>query len=339
MSTKVILPSGGAAVAADDEQCAAYFGLVRGTPAEAVRAAMSVMLAAAADDVEAIADVFVARIHSRDCRDGKGERQLAVDMMLALANLGYPATCARLVSELPTFGSWRDLTAIVGTFHDAVDGSAEAMLRDAALNTFRRQLIDVDANAEKPSLAAKWAPREKTASDKAAALLARRCFGDKEGASALAAYRRLVASLNKRLKTPEVLMCSGRYAELEPRHLPAALLKRSRKALLNEQLNGGGIRKADDGDRMECRERLLEVLADKSGKRKRVNGAAVQPHELVADYVRAWFAGEAGGAIEPDAVLEAQWEDTVERLRKELRKKLILVHCTALDSGWPKGAA
>lgn len=320
LSTKVLLPSGGAAVTSTDDKLAIFFSLVRGSKAEDVHSALSVLVAGAAEDVDALADIFVLWFYTRDVRgSGKGERALAHDMTLALARMGYPETVARLVSVLPEFGSWRDVTALMMATIDAAEGSVEAILRTAATEALRSRL-ETDQKANHPSLAAKWAPREGSASNKAAALLATVLFPTH--ASAKKAYRKLVAGLNRKLNTPEVAMCDKRYRDLEPSHLPATCLKKSRHALLNELKPTKGksptLRFPDDEDRMACREKLLEVLARKTGKR--VHGAAADADTLVSGYIETALTGSPAVA---DPVIEAQWADLLSTMQGPCEKSTV----------------
>ena len=136
--SKLLLPSGGAGIASDDEKLAVFFDRVRGTKTEEVQAAVSVRIAAAGGSKEDLADIFALWLYTRDVRgSGKGERALAQNMNLSIARLGFPATACRLVSLLPEFGSWRDVTALLMATVKATDGSVEAKLRGAALEALR----------------------------------------------------------------------------------------------------------------------------------------------------------------------------------------------------------
>jgi len=66
----------------------------------------------------------------------------------------------------------------------------------------------------------------------------------------MALYRRLVAGLNRRLKTVETFMCSGRWAEIDHSIVPIRARKKYCRAFLNLNSN-------KDPDRIACRENFL----------------------------------------------------------------------------------
>lgn len=219
-------------------------------------------------------------------------------------------------------------------------------LRDALLDTYAKQLIADSAALKRGdlaaiTLAAKWAPREcQKRFKRVAKLLALRMFPlpnmlgpqfsvplakcatksdscgppsmtlEKKLASAAryskTCYRKIVADLNRALKTPEVSMCEGEWADLEPCALPAACLRTKRRALLNKPRmrrsgapppqNASAKERSHDPDRTACAAKLTTHLAG-GGK---VHGRTINVHKLVIDAMRA---------TSPDLVIEAQWAD------------------------------
>lgn len=227
---------------------------------------------------------------------------------------------------------------------DAV--SAINALRDALLDTFAKQLrADLVAlkrdDCATITLAAKWAPREcQKRYKRVAKLLALWMFPnpdmmrkhflvpldkcttkhDADGPSIMTVeemlasatryaktkYRMLVADLNRALKTPEVLMCEGEWADLVPSALPAACLRTKRRALLNKPrirsrggpnpLNASADARSDEPDRIQCAAQLTTHLA-RGGN---VHGCTINVHSLVNDAMKS---------DTPEIVTEAQWVD------------------------------
>jgi stress response protein SCP2 len=322
---KVITPLGGTAVVSQDESLSAYFALTRGTTEETVKQVVSKLVESAKGDPEKMVDVFALWMHTRDSRGGKGERLIAEQMFFELME-HYPKTTMRLLRLLPeTYGSWKDINSILArvstssTTAELQVGSTEQLIQSEALSMYRERLL-LDEDSETPSLAGKWAPREKKKDHKVAKALAKVCFP--ESAQANKDYRKLVSGLNAKLSTPEVAMCGHNWQSINPTAIPAKCLTTKRKAFLNQKLKGTGDRFPDDADRVECSKKMKEAMKSKTGKS--VHGAAVQPHELVKDYITALMKCTGGDnnktmmEVESDIVVEAQWRDMVKTLRKDL---------------------
>ena len=123
-------------------------------------------------------------------------------------------------------------------------------------------------------------------------------------------YRKLVAGLNREINTAEIMMCDpeGKWKHLVPSAIPARCLKIHRKAFFNKTKTGE--QRSDKYDRKTCAENFEKHIQEciKDPTKKRVHGKNLQPHEMVKEY----FAGD----YKDDLVLEAQWIDLRENLKK-----------------------
>ena len=123
-------------------------------------------------------------------------------------------------------------------------------------------------------------------------------------------YRKLVAGLNREINTAEIMMCDpeGKWKHLVPSAIPARCLKIHRKAFFNKTKTGE--QRSDKYDRKTCAENFEKHIQEciKDPTKKRVHGKNLQPHEMIKEY----FAG----AYKDDLVLEAQWIDLRENLKK-----------------------
>ena len=80
--------------------------------------------------------------HTRDIKNGKGERKVSRELFLCLYEY-FPKTLEMLVSKIPEYGYWRDLSEIL--LDISVDLKKYGQLKEIILNTFIEQLrIDWD---------------------------------------------------------------------------------------------------------------------------------------------------------------------------------------------------
>ena len=262
--------------------------LVRGAEAADLdRLVRAVMAAPTALTLE---DMFVLAFHTRAVRGGKGERQLFTELLRSLEAC-RPELTADLLDLVPQFGSWSDLCRLA---------EACPALKARAVSLFKSQLerdaADAEAGAGSISLASKWAPREGKAGHALAVELARALFP--ASPARLQAYRKLVTALNARLKTVEVLMCAGRWADIAPAAVPGRAGKLYSRALLNlvGTKRAGESVKAEDreklrcpenADRMACRERFVQHFERAREGQAVVHGAdTLFPHEVVRKAAR-----------------------------------------------------
>ena len=99
--------------AAGDFRVQLFFQLVRGCSAERIRALVNAVLAEAEaqKSAEHVADLFLVAFQTRNCRGGKGEKQLFYILMSELLQ-HYPQTCLRVAELIPRHGYWKDLFQI-----------------------------------------------------------------------------------------------------------------------------------------------------------------------------------------------------------------------------------
>ncbi len=285
--------------------------LVRGVDKEDLVTGMDAVLAAGH-----VADAFVLTAHARNVRGGKGERDVAGWLLRYLWS-ARPAEADMVLELWPRYGCWGDL------FRIAEEKGSPVSFRNAVVKMARDQLrTDAETpEGESISLCAKWAPRERSGSDrkhKGGGLLhdlAAALFPDE--AAPLRAYRQLVATLNRRLGTLETRMSAGEWDAIRPGTVPGRAGKLYGRALLNlvstKGLRGpedrGALRCPDDAARMACRDRFLAHLrAVKEGRARMNGGATVFPHEIVK---KAWSEG-ATLTSEEKVQLSALWRTIVE---------------------------
>jgi hypothetical protein len=326
-----------------DARIDAFFKFVRGLSREGVERHVAAILAQAAraEDAETAADAFVLWAQTRDVRGGKGERDLARWTLVALA-LRYPATAVALVPLIPEFGSWRDVVSLLET------EGVPMPLKKALVELYSARLSHDAKEGTDPTLAAKWAPREKSGQKPVALLLATALFpGDK---AALPKYRKLISSICETLDVAERKMCAGEWADIKPGGVPARCLKIHRAAFMNEKKNRNRNRNRNKNndeeepalrseleDRVQCAKNFTEhaLAAAKDPKKASMHGRVLHPHEMVKEYMYSRNNKE-------DCILEAQWVNLRESLREEmpaLGKMVPIVDVSGSMGGTPMEVA
>jgi hypothetical protein len=144
----------------------------------------------------------------------------------------------------------------------------------AAVSLFASQLL-ADKEAQHPSLAAKWAPREGKANHAQFQLLRRKLNMTPRQ------YRRLVAGLNGVIQTVEIKMSERAWSDINYSRVPSVAAKVYRHAFAKQ-----------DEDRYQ--EYIQSVL---NGKEK-INASVLYPYELVK-----------AATYEENDTIEAQWRN------------------------------
>lgn len=225
--------------------------------------------------------------HTRDIKYGKGERKVSRELFLCLYEY-FPKTLELLVSKIPDYGYWRDLSEIL--LDISVDLNKYTTLKEIILNTFIEQLrIDWD-NYElweydrlaaikegktfnrilHISILAKWIPKENGHFDKRIKVskdLAKILFPNDFKVKfniAMAKYRNMVVKLNSAINTTEILMCEKKFSQIQFKIVPGKCLNKYKCAFLNIVPNSTNeqIRCIDNNDRNECRKNFLVHTAN-----------------------------------------------------------------------------
>lgn len=288
-----------------------------------------------------IANLFVVFFNARDPRGGKGERDASFHLF-ALLSKQYPQVALALIPLLPRYGCWQDIRKLHenGEVHEEVRARLLMFMAEQLRQDYQgvtQSTEDEGAPPAAPSLAAKWAPREKSKDTKGvefAKLLAAAVFPDDQKEVARPKYRKLLSAINASLGTPEINMCNGTWSHIVPSAVPATCLRTKRKALLNEKNGKSGKnskkgrkeskdgeepqRRSEDPDRVECEQHFRKHLEDcKTGMNgARVHGRQQHPHEMVKHY----FPTKASQGEDP--VLEAQWKDMRDRCQEQFGEGL-----------------
>lgn len=262
-----------------------YKVLIRGTSCSIIQDKMAQFM----DNPSTLADAFVitfmtravkARIESVDVDTSNirtGERLLFNHMWLYLLQKHSSLTLS-LLDLVPYFGCWSDITHLdLSTIHSS---------QKLVILTFLKKQLEADEEAmfikeasgpsdnigNNVSLLAKWLPREKSKHDAFARIFAEFIEDNNQAkASHLSSYRRRVATLNKHLHTPEIAMCAGKWASIDPTRVSMKCFSKNKAAFLNEKIskqlyNLHTLRNPLSKDRNTCRANFQKYFKDKKGK-------------------------------------------------------------------------
>lgn len=196
---------------------------------------------------------------SRDILQGAGEREQFKKLLQKLETYDYKLA-ARLIPKIPELGRWDDLFA----YSNPVNIS---------------NMLDFYTNAllNKNALAAKWAPREKSAKrDIAYALRKHLGMQPKE-------YRKL---LSENTDVVETKMCSNHWSEINFSHVPAKAANIYQAAFLRQAPTEYTtyLNAIESGDLID-------------GVKVKVNAKTLYPHDVIMSLLRGH-----------DKVAYAQWD-------------------------------
>jgi uncharacterized protein with von Willebrand factor type A (vWA) domain len=315
--------------------------LCRGADGSVIRQKVTDLVGRVEGNPAALVDLFTLAFQTRDCRGGKGERDLFRTLFLALYERFETETlaCLPLVAE---YGYFKDYVTL---WAETETDPRYASLRDAVLSFYAETLLEdekkvVEAVTQKEepnglTLAAKFAPRlrreKKTKPEEATATatattteatvndttkvvtLSHRRFGkalrdrmfpkDKRGSEK---YRKLVSHLSERLRVVERLMSQGRWDEIDVGMIPSLCLARKRKAFLYEDKKG--VLRGNDKARMKLREALMAPK----------NAAKIKGGQLFADELVAKCMGYGALSEGEKVVMDAQWESIKKTVQKQI---------------------
>lgn len=264
----------------------------------------------------------------RDCRDGKGEIDLALACMMWLRE-HYPRTYLLNLETFISMGCYKDLCRLTSSLTQSKastltdDTFVELMLMADVL---RRDIeaIDTFSSDQAPpklTLVAKWAPSvgnkgfNRLEKGHQATTLARLLFPHDKIGESEKMYRKKLSQLRTHLNVVEKHLSSKNFGLINPEHIPSKAHLLYRKAL-----------KKHLGESYEA---YLQAL--KTGEAK-INCTGIDPHTILAPYAK-------GDAY--DQVLESQWKTMIDKLRASglLTNAFALVDVSGSMNGLPMEVA
>jgi hypothetical protein len=267
---------------------------------------------------EELRDYLVLAFQTRDIRGGKGERDLFYTLLLSIFK-ERPQLIKKTMNLIPEYGCWQDCWKLWNLSRTHPFGEE---IQKTCME-FVRWIFFEDLAKSQPSVLGKWMPREGSKYDALAKEFANDFYpGIELQDDRLRQYRKDCSKLNAQLKTVEVDMCRKTWAKINPATVPGRLLKKNRKAFLNEELRGGHLRRPSNVDRMECRQHFMDhTLKALSGKATVRAANVVYPHEIVQALLNNILS------TEEEQLLQAQWN----ALRDKAKETGMLRGCVPMS--------
>lgn len=281
-------------------------------------------------------DMFVMAFQTRDVRGGKGEKKLFYHFFKSLHEVA-PDVSREMLKLVPEYGCWRDMWELVKVIPEL-----ESSVISITHEYFLEDMSKLAAGDKGLSLLAKWLPREKATTYKGLAHKIASIFyvRDTSDRKRMIRYRKDVSMLNRALKTIEINMCDGSWADIKPEEVPGRCLKLHTKAFLNEMLKKKNVadlhklRYPDREDRMTCREHFQTFSKDLSEGKAKAHGAnTVMPHELLKKILNC-----DSTSTDEFAINQGQWDSIREETLKcgGLGKAIAMCDFSGSMSGIPK---
>jgi hypothetical protein len=282
--------------------------------------------------------LFIKLIYlTRDCRDGKGERDVSFKMLCFLRKYFFETYKLNIKEIISNYGRFKDLLDILNMNMNNKNGNNNDNNDDN--NNYEIKLfatiLKEDLQKSSPSLCVKWAPREGKKYKQFAYLIAKELFSDDTGTehkNIMEMYRNIyIKPLSKKIKTIESYMCSNRWDEIIYKKVPAQAMRiygREKSYIYDphhkETQIGAFLR--HDSDRFQ---NYLQQV--KKGKVK-INTSGIQPHQLV----RAVMTNH-------DEAIQLQWDTIIDNLKNNnydgLNKSIAVVDVSGSMKGEPMEVA
>jgi len=284
---------------------------------------------------------------TRDIIDGKGEYTLAYMLLAAWYN-HHPSLAmfafkcfVSLGAEHP-YGSWKDVKHMIKYMNQHKTGEELVAYAIDLLN----DQINQDVKAEVPSLAAKWAPREKSSHSELFAKLACNYFPDyvrsakseetakKAILKAKMDYRKVISGLNKKLDTVQIKQCGKTWAEIEPTKQTSITMHKQKKAFLNKTKKGE--KRSELEDRIVCATKFEEFAAKAEKGEVEIKGKRIGLNDFTKEALVLFSSHQQTGS--EAQILNAQWVNNSLQTG-QLGKMIAMVDVSGSMSGDPMNAA
>ena len=264
--------------------------------------------------------------HTRDIVDGKGEMDLCWMQLYNWWKIN-PKTAYFLTDKIVymkgfhQYGCWKDIKYLCDYIHKkSNDKNHEYINYLISLTNFYLRKLLKDKNNNSLKLLIKWIPREKSKRFgwifiKLAKEYNKKYIDTAENderkmikavKKSCMEYRKLIANLNKQLKTVQINMCNKTWSQIEIKNITSKTMNKNMTAFLNlKKKDGVMIERSSDQDRKDCANNLknyLELAKNKDTNIK-INGKRCNVYEYVRDAIKY-----KDSEIQKD-IINAQWED------------------------------
>ena len=295
-------------------------------------------------------------VQTRDIVAGKGEYRLGWYLINAFDKAGLGETAGKMIYysvhpltldtegetkiDVHPYGSWKDIKYMWCQFTWSQETS-DFMIK-LINDQVRKEQILLNEGKAPESLVGRWAPRAKSKFGEMFGPLAKEYYSNYletaktpvalEGAKrkAYSEYRKLIASLNRAIKTPQINMCGGTWSEIDyDKNVTSVTLSRSSKAFRNKTKTGE--QRSTDEDRIQGAANYETWLASKVKNGETVKGSRVGLNDLVKQAYRPSDQSEIDR-------INLQWKDGEDKIGN-LGNIIAMVDTSGSMDGDPMNAA
>ena len=273
---------------------------------------------------------------TRDVEAGKGEWNLSYELLRSLWSMGDQRSQSLVykiiyyfVHDLPSdvvgknthpLGSWKDIKAIWSYF-----GGTQC---PPSLQTFLVKLVNhqlrLDEHSDNPTLCARWTPRENASANSAIPFkpfnraLACDFYSNfietaKNPTSrtnarkkAVAYYRFLLSSINRRLKTIQINQCEGDWSGIDYKNATSVTMRKQTRAF--QYKDKKGQLRGNDPDRLKGAEQFTNFVTRAKKGEVTINGKRVGLNTMVKDGLGLLDNGFNHSSVDIDTI-NLQWKD------------------------------
>ena len=202
---------------------------------------------------------------------------LLVDTALAKNKYG--------VDHVHSYGSWKDFKYILETYKTDKGVSAYNIAK-SAIPSLLISLVKEKMSNPDGSLISRWLPREKSKYGWQAKVLAPVLTPRSSTESSLRAYRKTLASLNKKLGTVQINQCAKTWANIDfDKDCTSITMAKQQKAFMCQGSNNYA---QNDPDRQQCSENYKAYLESCKNGDKKIKSARTSPGSMVKEF---WTKG------------------------------------------------
>ncbi len=248
-----------------------------------------------AADEDVIRAILLA-FHIRDCRGGKGERDIARKCFEVLAK--KTELLEKVLVLIPEYGRWDDLVYL---------SSTATIMKEKIFDIIHKRLEEdlVLGHDGRPiSLCAKWMPSERYSLDKKTKFVKQ--YTNYIGITVQEYRRKYIVPLRRYSNIVETKLCRKVYEDIDYSKVPSCAMHKLEKAFAR-----------NDPERFAQWKTGLE-----KGETK-VNASQLFPHEIIKKYLSLSIK---------DTLLEAQWKEIRENTKKLNTFKSTMVICDVSGS-------
>ena len=293
--------------------------------------------------------------HTRDIVSGKGEYKLTYMMIYTWYTFYTEMACSVIKymvdlgdKTVHPYGSWKDIKYLCD--YCKKKDSENCPLIQYSIKLINEQLkndyANLISNSNDISLAAKWAPREKSKFGWLFDLLSIDYFKQyintadndtrykKAVLKCKMEYRKILSLLNKKLDTLQIKQCGKKWSSIDFNTVTSISLIKQKKAFLNIKKDGKE-RYPDDSDRIKCAENFNNhvQLAIKGGVE--MKGKRVGMGDFTKEAISLMYSFNCDTEIE---LLNSQWRDN-SRQNDALGNMIAMVDVSGSMDGDPMNVA